>query len=561
MYIVTIENNGALTEIHGEREKLASGSVVKGINSIDTFSFSMLPSNIGFNMLHDFKTLVKVYNTRKNRYEFYGRVLCANPSMSDSGLIKKEVTCENYFGFLCDSVQPYVVEQNWTVTGLLQHLIDQHNAQMEEYKHFTLGEVTVTDPNDNLYLGIQRENTWEAIKKKLLDVLGGEIRFRVVDGKIYLDYLTELGATRSTKIALSRNMKSIRKELDPSAYITRLIPLGCKLKEEITSTDEAGNETVQTMETENRLEITEVNDGKNYIDDVEAIAAYGLHVGFQTWDDVTEADNLLAKGRQWLAENNKAQIKYTVTALDLSLLGLDIDDFNVCNRHPIENKLLGIDDLARIIKETIDICEETKSNIEIGANFKTLSDIQIENQERLEESLKVIEKIESNYVTNQAITDQTLYLTSLINQTAQSIISSISEEYVSISNEEEYRAMIETQLALMSDEIMMKFTTTTEQITTVDGELQSKFTELYKYIRFSGEAALIIGSGDSAITLEIDNETGIVFKKNGVQFGWWDGEDFHTGNIVVEVNERAQFGNFAFIPRSDNSLSFLKVKD
>lgn len=561
MYIVTIENNGALTEIHGEREKLSSGSVVKGINSIDTFSFSMLPSNIGFNMLHDFKTLVKVYNTRKNRYEFYGRVLCSNPSMSDSGLIKKEVTCESYFGFLCDSVQPYIVEQNWTVTGLLQHLIDQHNAQMEEYKHFTLGEVTVTDPNDNLYLGIQRENTWEAIKKKLLDVLGGEIRFRVVDGVIYLDYLTELGATRSTKIALSRNMKSIRKELDPSAYITRLIPLGCKLKEEITSTDEAGNETVQTMETENRLEITEVNDGKNYIDDAEAIAAYGLHVGFQTWDDVTEADNLLAKGRQWLAENNKVQIKYTVTALDLSLLGLDIDDFNVCNRHPIENKLLGIDDLARIIKETIDICEETKSNIEIGANFKTLSDIQIENQERLEESLKVIEKIESNYVTNQAVTDQTLYLTSLINQTAQSIISSISEEFVSISNEEEYRAMIETQLALMSDEIMMKFTTTTEQITTVDGELQSKFTELYKYIRFSGETALIIGSGDSAITLEIDNETGIVFKKNGVQFGWWDGEDFHTGNIVVEVNERAQFGNFAFIPRSDNSLSFLKVKD
>ena len=71
--------------------------------------------------------------------------------------------------------------------------------------------------------------------------------------------------------------------------------------------------------------------------------------------------------------------------------------------------------------------------------------------------------------------------------------------------------------------------------------------------------AVVIGSGDSTITLEIDNEAGIIFKKNGVQFGWWDGVEFHTGNIVVEVNERAQFGNFAYIPRSDGSLSFLKV--
>ena len=60
------------------------------------------------------------------------------------------------------------------------------------------------------------------------------------------------------------------------------------------------------------------------------------------------------------------------------------------------------------------------------------------------------------------------------------------------------------------------------------------------------------------MTLELDNDM-IKFKKNGVQFGWWDGVDFHTGNIVVEVNERAQFGNFAFVPRSDGSLMFLKV--
>ena len=105
----------------------------------------------------------------------------------------------------------------------------------------------------------------------------------------------------------------------------------------------------------------------------------------------------------------------------------------------------------------------------------------------------------------------------------------------------------------------MNFTTTNEIIEELNGELQSRFTELHKYIKYSGDTAITIGSGDSAITLEIDNEIGIVFKKNGQQFGWWDGVDFHTGNIVVEVNERAQFGNFAFGPRNDGSLMLLKV--
>ena len=151
MYIVTITNNGVKTPIHNTERKLSSGSVVKGINSIDTFSFVILPSNIGFKRLYDFKTLVNVYNTNKKRYEFFGRVLCANPEMTDNGLIYKTVTCESFFGFLCDSQQRYVEEQNWTVTGLLQHIIDVHNSQVEDYKHFSIGEVTVTDPNDNLY--------------------------------------------------------------------------------------------------------------------------------------------------------------------------------------------------------------------------------------------------------------------------------------------------------------------------------------------------------------------------------------------------------------------------
>ena len=420
MYRVTIYNNGEPTEIHGEKVKLSSGSVVKGLNSIDSFSFCMLPPNPGFGILHERKTLIEVFNTNRNRYEFYGRVLYSNPSMSDNGFIKHDAVAESYLGFLQDSEQEYAETQNWTVEGLLQHIIDVHNSQLEEYKHFVLGNVTVTDPNDNLYCGIQREKSWKIIQEKLLNVLGGELSFRVVDGVKYLDYLVEIGEHKTTKIALSRNMKAITKEKDVSEFVTRLIPYGAKKVKEIINDDG----TVTTEETEERLDITNVNNGKNYIVDEEAEAEYGINVKSVNWDDVTVAANLLSKGEQWLKNNNKVQVKYAVTALDLSLLGLEIDDFDVGNYHPIVNPLIGVDDVARIIKKNINVCDEMKSTFEVGENFKTLSDIQREQAEETKLATQTVKQLEQKSTT----TDQQL---ELINKQLAGVDTKIEETYTS----------------------------------------------------------------------------------------------------------------------------------
>lgn len=144
-------------------------------------------------------------------------------------------------------------------------------------------------------------------------------------------------------------------------------------------------------------------------------------------------------------------------------------------------------------------------------------------------------------------------------ETCEQLIFSAMERYVETGDYEEFKSAVESRFSILADEISMSFTTATDQITNVDGDLQAKFTQLYKYISFSDEG-IKIGSGNNAITLRVDNDM-IVFEKNGVQFGYWDGNDFYTGNIVVRVNERAQFGNFAFVPRSDGSLMFLKVGD
>lgn len=550
MYIVSIINDGIKTQIHNNERKLSSGSVVKGINSIDSCSFKLSPFNIGFDRLKEYKTLVEVYNTNKKRYEFQGRIVYLSPEMSDSGMILKSATCESLFGYLCDSLQPYVEEQNWTVEGLFQHIIDQHNAQVEEHKRFALGEVTVTDPNDNLYLGIQRENTWETIKKKLLETLGGEIRFRVgSEGTIYIDYLVKIGETKATKIKLSRNLKAITKESDPSAFITRLIPLGCKLTKEVTSTDENGNTTTLPVITEERLEITSVNDGKNYIDDEAAIDEFGIIVGCLTFDDVTTPENLLQKGRTALAENNRVRIKYSVTALDLSVLGLDIDDFEVHNYHPIENKLLGIDDVARIIKKNINICDETKSTFDLGESFKTLSELQVEQSNKIESLTNSVGKIESNYVTNERLTEESNAFSSLIQQAIQSILLTVSETYAQKTGSEEITQEISTAIEQLARQINLKFTETTQKIEDVDGDLQSKFEQITTHFSFTING-FTIGKTNSPYKIFIDDNE-FTMTVNDVPVLWFEITENAQEAHIPELTITRRFKIFGHLIEED----------
>lgn len=387
MYIVKTHTDGETYEIHGRKNKLLSGNVVQGINTIDSFTFAMLPTNIGFARLKDFKTLVDVYNTNTGKYEFQGRLLCSSAEMDESGKISKQLTCENFFGYLCDSIQEAVADRYWEPRELLEHIINTHNKWVESDKHFVVRTVEPVDEYRKLLVGIQRENSWETINKKLIDVLGGELSFEVADGVIYLDYLNQIGEEKTTEIALSKNMKSIVKERDPTEFITRLIPLGTK--------------TVG----EERLTIASLNDGKIYLDDEEGIKEYGIHVGVLELDDVTSKDVLLRRGREWLAANRTIPVRYSITALDLSSLGLDIDNFERGNSHPLINSLIGVDDVARIIKKNIDVCEEVKSTIEIGDKFKTLSEIRRDQEREVVASVKVIQKVNGDYVS-KTDTDQ-----------------------------------------------------------------------------------------------------------------------------------------------------------
>ena len=144
-------------------------------------------------------------------------------------------------------------------------------------------------------------------------------------------------------------------------------------------------------------------------------------------------------------------------------------------------------------------------------------------------------------------------------QNCEELILQAAENYAKYGDFEAFKSEVSTQFNVLTTGIEMNFETITSEITTINGEISTNFERLYNYIHINAEdGSMTFGSSDNAITLTLEHDL-IIFKKGGEQFGWWDGVDFHTGNIVVNVNERAQFGTFAYIPRSDGSLMFLHV--
>lgn len=141
-----------------------------------------------------------------------------------------------------------------------------------------------------------------------------------------------------------------------------------------------------------------------------------------------------------------------------------------------------------------------------------------------------------------------------VNATLEDAQNDIKEQY---EFSEELKEYCESEFEATSQKLELNFAQITEQITNINGNSQTVNENLEKYFEF-GVNGLTIKAGENAMSLVIDNDI-IKFVNNGQQFGWWDGVNFHTGNIVVELNERAQLGNFAFIPRSNGSLDFLKV--
>src|SRR5699024_4996712 len=129
-------------------------------------------------------------------------------------------------------------------------------------------------------------------------------------------------------------------------------------------------------------------------DDEALIAEFGIQGGSEIWDDITQPSRLFNAGLRWLENQKLIHTQYEVTALDLSLIGLDIDDFYIGNSHPVINPIMGIDEELRIIGTTTSINEPQDASLKFGEKFKTLDEFQAESNRSTEKVVRLENTVE-----------------------------------------------------------------------------------------------------------------------------------------------------------------------
>lgn len=553
MYKIYCDDELLYDNIH-EDLKIFDPKLTLELNKVGSFTFTMYKNHPMYARMKKLKSIITV--KRDDALIFRGRIL----NDTEGWYKEKKVECEGELAFLIDSIQrPYTWQGD--VAGLFSKFIESHNSQVDADHQFKIGNVTVTDPNDYLprsdstYL-----TTWDSITKKLIEPLGGYLMVRHETDGVYIDYLEKLNGLTTQEIKFGENLLDFEKQIKGDEIVTGIIPLGKK-----------------SDDSDERLTIASVNDGKDYLIDEEAAEKYGKIFVTQTWDDVTDPTNLKNKASAALVDLVKTSVSLTLTAVDLSNINKTIMSFKLGTSVKVKSKPHDIDDYFLVNKLSLDLLKPQNDKLTLGATYKTLTEQTGQSSGNVIET--VINNIQGSLTEikgqigavagdledtdnkiddiTAGIVDTETRLTSLIDQTSTQIKTEVSQQYVEKTELETVKEEINTQFTQTANEFEFNFTQLQQNIETINGNTNATFEEWKKYIRFV-DGNILLGEAGNEVTLKIENDV-IGFYEDDVQVAYFANKKMYVYD--GEFINMLRIGKFAFIPRSNGNLSFKKAVD
>ena len=516
-----------------EEYVITKGQISKEVNKSGSFVFTIYQDNPYYDRLEKLKTIITVY--RNGTLLFRGRIL----DDTDGFYNDKTFTCEGELSFLLDSIQrPY------SFTGSPEELFTQyitnHNAQVDADKQFTIGEVTVTDPNN--YINRENSNyedTFSNLNSRLLETLNGYINITAGNnGSRVISWLDDFPYLSTQSIEFGENLLDFAKKNDAADIATAIIPLGAR---------------VEGSETEARVTIESVNGNVDYIYNEAAVNKYGWIFKVVTWDDVTEPANLKTKAQTYLNELINLNISIELTAIDLSEMDKDIAAFDLGDYIQVTSAPHGINAKYLLTKQNVDLLNVENNKITLGYTFSTFTDQTLANTNNAATINKKVESIEGNYVTNTAMYEEVEALKSMISQTSDSITMEVLQAY---ATNDEVTSAISTLYTQLKDSFEFAFTTIETTINDNDANTRQEFEEIRKYIRFQ-DGNIYLGESDSELIAVIENDQ-ISFYDNAEQVAYISNHKLYITD--AEILTSIIIGNYAFIPRENGNLSFKKVR-
>lgn len=360
MYQVRCDNV-VIYDLRDEDLKIISPSLSTEVNKTGSFTFTIPPQNPCYDLIKKLSSLITIYQDGEEIWR--GRVL--NDKLDFYN--RKQVECEGELSFLLDSIQrPYVFQGS--PNDLFKQFINTHNSQVEDKKKFVIRNVNV--PDNNNYINRENSdysNTWDAVNEKIIDTNGGYIETGPLSsGERYIDFISEYTHVNSQVIQFGENLLDITQYAKGENIKTAIIPIGAK--------DE---------ETEEKLTIESVNNGKDYIYDEVAVSLFGWIWDTVEYEDVTIASNLLTKGKKYLNSVINESMTIELSAADLHYLNCDIEKFKKGDLVRVISIPHSIDKYFQVSKLTINLDNPTSSLLTLGQTFTTLTQKQIQENKNI----------------------------------------------------------------------------------------------------------------------------------------------------------------------------------
>lgn len=339
-----------------EDYKIDKASISLEANKSGSFTFSMYPEHFYFDKFVKLKTVIRVY--KSDKIVFRGRILNDVTDYWNN----KVLTCEGELGFLQDSIiRPFSF--NGTPTNLLTKIVTEHNNQVDEFKKFKIGKVTVVDPNNYIARSSEGyESSLTCINNHLLDSgLGGYLYITHEDNDPIptLNYLADFSNVSTQTIEFGSNLKNYTKTVKAEEIATAIIPLGA---------------TVEGSDTNQKLTIKSVNNNKDYVYNSDAVALRGWIFKTVEFSDITVASNLKAKAEEYLESVINQNITIELNAIDLHLLDRNIESFKLYDYISVMSEPHNFNSTMLCTKQTLDLLKPDNDTITLGYTYSTFTE-------------------------------------------------------------------------------------------------------------------------------------------------------------------------------------------
>lgn len=534
MYRITCDG-ATLYDPNNPVLQILSGTLKTGVNLAGTLTFVLSPTHPYRDRVQVRRSVVTVYRDEK----IYFRGSPNSVAEDDNNLAT--VTVEGALAWLNDSVQPFGEYHEMPLRTYLETLITNHNAATDDFKHFTVGSVTVTDSNDSLYRHSNFEHTKDAISDKLVSRLGGYLQVRWENGVQYLDYLADFGHVNAQGVHFGQNLLTYARSLPSSSLATAIIPLGCRLK------DETGKDT------DERLQID--NGGKNYVWDEEAVEQFGWIFDTVIFDDVTLKENLLSRGYSTLESRKALPATVKLTAVDFGALDGRYERITVGDLLPVDSAPHNVDTFMMVAEMLENLTDSGKSTVTLNRTSATMTDNLISSKKDAAQQLEVVRT--EVYTRTDEIRQSVTEFEIEVNQNLDGISSSVTETQTQITTTTEniYDALGQLQETIVtdealeevkqllisqwSDELELRFTSVLNIIDQTNGTIEENQRLLEQYIRFEG-ARIELGRSDSVIKAVLQNDR-LSFVESGQEVAYISNRTLHIKDAQIEQTLR--FGN------------------